>query len=72
MASPTLKFKRGLYSQLPTLAVGEPGFTTDRYQLYVGSPAKAARLLTKAEFAFLKRSATHYVKLKDEYIAEQE
>ena len=38
MASPTLKFKRGLYSQLPTLAVGEPGFTTDRNQLYVGSP----------------------------------
>ena len=39
MASPTLKFKRGLYADLPTLAVGEPGFTTDKYQLYVGSPA---------------------------------
>ena len=39
MASPTLKFKRGAYADLPTLAVGEPGFTTDRYQLYVGSPA---------------------------------
>ena len=38
MASPTLKFKRGAYADLPTLAVGEPGFTTDRYQLYVGSP----------------------------------
>ena len=38
--------------------------------LYVGSPAKAARALTEAEFAFLKRSAAHYVKLKDEYIAE--
>lgn len=39
MASPTLKFKRGLFQDLPTLAVGEPGFTTDRYQLYVGSPS---------------------------------
>ena len=37
MASPTLKVKRGLFSQLPTLAVGEPGFTTDRNQLFVGS-----------------------------------
>jgi len=40
--------------------------------LYVGSPAKAARPLTDDEFAFLKRSASHYVRLKDEYIAECE
>ena len=39
MASPTLKFKRGAFADLPTLAVGEPGFTTDKYQLFVGSPA---------------------------------
>ena len=39
MASPTLKFKRGALADLPTLAVGEPGFTTDKYQLYVGSPS---------------------------------
>ncbi|TEW54235.1 gamma carbonic anhydrase family protein [Psychromonas sp. RZ22] len=38
--------------------------------LYVGSPAKAARPLTEAEFAFLKRSANHYVNLKNEYIEE--
>lgn len=38
--------------------------------LYVGSPAKAARALTEAEFAFLKRSASHYVNLKNEYIEE--
>jgi carbonic anhydrase/acetyltransferase-like protein (isoleucine patch superfamily) len=38
--------------------------------LYVGSPARAARKLTEDEFAFLKRSAAHYVKLKDEYIAQ--
>ena len=39
--------------------------------LYVGSPAKQARALTKEEFAFLKRSADHYVKLKNTYLAEQ-
>jgi carbonic anhydrase/acetyltransferase-like protein (isoleucine patch superfamily) len=38
--------------------------------LYIGSPAKAARKLTNDELAFLKRSAAHYVKLKDEYIAQ--
>lgn len=38
--------------------------------LYVGSPAKAARPLTEQEFAFLKRSATHYVNLKNEYLIE--
>lgn len=38
--------------------------------LYVGSPAKPARKLTEDELAFLKRSASHYVKLKNEYIQE--
>jgi len=38
--------------------------------LYLGSPAKAARKLTDDEFSFLKRSATHYVKLKNEYMKE--
>ncbi|MFT7052936.1 MAG: carbonic anhydrase/acetyltransferase-like protein (isoleucine patch superfamily) [Psychromonas sp.] len=38
--------------------------------LYIGSPAKAARKLSDDEFAFLKRSAAHYLKLKDEYIAQ--
>ncbi|MBB1273905.1 MULTISPECIES: gamma carbonic anhydrase family protein [Psychromonas] len=38
--------------------------------LYVGSPAKPARALTEAEFAFLKRSASHYVNLKNEYLEE--
>ena len=38
--------------------------------LYIGSPAKAARQLTSEEFAFLKRSAAYYVKLKNEYIAQ--
>ena len=32
-----IKFRRGLASALPTLAAGEPGFTTDTRELYVGS-----------------------------------
>jgi len=35
--APTLKLKRGLQTNLPTLAVGEPGFTTDTYRMYIGS-----------------------------------
>jgi hypothetical protein len=36
MAAPVLKFKRGAFANLPGLRVGEPGFTTDKYDLYVG------------------------------------
>ena len=36
MAAPVLKFKRGKLVELPSLAVGEPGFTTDKYDLYLG------------------------------------
>ena len=36
MATPALQFKRGLFANLPGLRAGEPGFTTDRYELYVG------------------------------------
>ena len=36
MASPVIQFKRGLFSSLPGLRSGEPGFTTDKYDLYVG------------------------------------
>jgi len=36
MAAPVIQFKRGLLANLPGLRVGEPGFTTDSYDLYVG------------------------------------
>jgi len=36
MPAPTLQFKRGLFVNLPGLKAGEPGFTTDSYELYVG------------------------------------
>ena len=49
MSSPIIKLKRGAYADLPTLAVGEPGFTTDRYQLFVGSPS-GNKLIGGGEF----------------------
>jgi len=42
MASPTLQFKRGLLANLPGLRAGEPGFTTDSYDLYVGIDSTSA------------------------------
>ena len=36
MASPVIQLKRGLLANLPGLQAGEPGFTTDKYDLYVG------------------------------------
>ena len=32
-----LQIRRGLYTELPTLAEGEFGFCTDTHQLYLGS-----------------------------------
>ena len=36
MASPVIQFKRGNLADLPGLRAGEPGFTVDKYDLYVG------------------------------------
>lgn len=36
MPAPVLQFKRGIVANLPGLRAGEPGFTTDSYDLYVG------------------------------------
>ena len=38
--------------------------------LYIGSPVKQARKLTGDELAFLTRSASHYVNLKNEYLIQ--
>lgn len=37
MASPIIRFKRGLFTNLPDLLSGEPGFTTDKYDFYIGT-----------------------------------
>ena len=36
MSNPVLQFKRGNLASLPGLRAGEPGFTVDKYDLYVG------------------------------------
>ncbi len=36
--------------------------------LYVGRPAKAVRALTAEEIAFLRYSAEHYIRLKNDYL----
>ena len=42
MASPIIQFKRGNLADLPGLRSGEPGFTTDSYELYVGIDSTTA------------------------------
>ena len=42
MTSPVLQFKRGAFANLPGLRVGEPGFTTDKYDLYIGLSSETA------------------------------
>ncbi|WP_133405443.1 gamma carbonic anhydrase family protein [Parashewanella tropica] len=47
-----------------------PGKTLESGFLYVGSPVKQVRPLTEKEREFLTYSAAHYVRLKNNYIAE--
>ena len=42
MASPVIQLKRGVLADLPGLRAGEPGFTTDSYDLYVGIDSTTA------------------------------
>ena len=42
MAAPVIQFKRGVLANLPGLRAGEPGFTTDSYDLYVGIDSTTA------------------------------
>ena len=37
--------------------------------LFVGRPAAKVRALTEAEIAFLRYSAEHYVRVKNNYLA---
>lgn len=48
-----------------------PGKRLASGYLYVGSPVKQARPLSDKERAFLPASADNYVRLKNEYLAEQ-
>ncbi len=45
-----------------------PGKTLESGMLYLGRPAKAVRQLTHEESAYLKYSAEHYMRVKDNYL----
>lgn len=45
-----------------------PGKVLESGKLYMGRPAKAVRDLTAEELAYLKYSAEHYMRVKDNYI----
>ncbi|NRR31796.1 gamma carbonic anhydrase family protein [Oxalobacteraceae bacterium] len=49
-----------------------PGKVLKSGHLYVGRPAVAVRALTSEEIAYLKYSAEHYVRVKNNYLATAE
>jgi carbonic anhydrase/acetyltransferase-like protein (isoleucine patch superfamily) len=51
-------------------SVVTPNKTLESGYLYVGNPARQKRPLTDEERTFLSVSANNYVRLKDEYLAE--
>lgn len=51
-------------------ALVPPGKTLNSGYLYVGTPAKATRMLTAKERAFIAYSAENYRKLKDRYLKQ--
>ena len=51
-------------------SVVSPGKHLQGGYLYMGNPARQARRLTEAELGFFTHSATNYIHLKNEYLAE--
>ena len=56
MTAPVIQFKRGLLANLPGLQAGEPGFTTDSYDLYVGIDSSTANNKIIGSHRFWKNS----------------
>ena len=50
-------------------ALVPPGKVVGRGEVWLGNPARKARMLTDAEIEALYYSAQHYVRLKDEYLS---
>jgi carbonic anhydrase/acetyltransferase-like protein (isoleucine patch superfamily) len=48
-----------------------PGKVLESGMLYMGRPAKAVRALTDDEIAYLKYSAEHYMRVKNNYLGGQ-
>lgn len=49
-------------------ALVAPGKTVGEGELWLGNPARKARMLSEAEIEALYYSAQHYVRLKDDYL----
>jgi len=47
-----------------------PGKTLESGMLYMGRPAKAIRALTEEEIKYLRYSAEHYMRVKDNYLGD--
>jgi carbonic anhydrase/acetyltransferase-like protein (isoleucine patch superfamily) len=47
-----------------------PGKVLESGMLYLGRPAQGVRALTELEVAYLRYSAEHYMRLKDDYLKE--
>ena len=58
------------YVMLGAGALVPPGRTLRSGHLYLGSPAKQARLLEEGEREFLEYSSRHYIELKDAYLQQ--
>jgi len=46
----TIQVKRGTFATLPTLAIGEPGWTTDTFRLFVGDGTASPKLVGEIDF----------------------
>ena len=53
-------------------SLAPPGKTLQSGYLYVGSPCKRARPLSEREIDYLRYSAEHYVRVKDQYLKQQD
>lgn len=58
MASPVIQFKRGALANLPGLRAGEPGWTTDVFDLYVGVNSTTAENKIVGSHRFWTNSTT--------------
>jgi len=45
-----IQLKRGTFATLPTLAIGEPGWTTDTFRLFVGDGTVSPKLVGEIDF----------------------
>lgn len=59
------------YVMLAAGALVSPGKTLQSAYLYVGAPAKPVRALNDSEKEFLEYSYQHYIRLKDQYLADK-